>query len=92
MDLGVLIPHRMLFPLFEAGSLLCPWPQLLPIPDAKSFLPHLLQGEIAAWVLFIWLVLMVDSTRPFRFQMRIVVSLEAVMMNFPERRGEGDMN
>ena len=62
LGLGVLIPHCMLFPLFEAGSLLCTWPQLLPIPDAKSLPPHLLQGDIAAWVLFIWLVLMVDST------------------------------
>lgn len=50
-------------------------------------LPYLLQGDIAAYVLFMWLVLMVDSTWPFRFQMRMLVSLEAVMMNFPG--GEG---
>ena len=48
LNLGVLIPHCMFFLLFEAGSLLCPWPQLLPIIDAKALLPHLLQGDIAA--------------------------------------------
>lgn len=68
-------------------STLAPSSNLSPHPMPESPLPYLLQGDIAAYVLFMWLVLMVDSTWPFRFQMRMVVSLEAVMMNFPG--GEG---
>lgn len=39
-----------------------PRPILYPSQMPKSLLPHLLQGDIAACALFIWLVLMVDNT------------------------------
>lgn len=53
-----------LFSLFLAGSLLslAPSPNLCLLQMPKSLILHLLQGDIAAWVLFIWLVLMVDNT------------------------------
>lgn len=43
-------------------------------------LPH---GEMAAQELTIWLVLIEESISPFRSQIRMQVSVEAVMMNFP---------
>lgn len=41
------------------------------------------QGETAAYELVIWLVVMEASTSPFRSQMMMLVSTDAVIINFP---------
>lgn len=46
-------------------------------------LPYLPHGDTVAKVLFIWLVLMLSRISPFMSQIRMVVSLEALMIYFP---------
>lgn len=56
---------------------------MVVVMEMGTDLPH---GEMAAYELVIWLVLMEASTSPFKSQMWMLVSLEALMMNFPEKR------
>lgn len=50
------------------------------IDGCASDLPH---GEMAAYELVIWLVLIEANTSPFRSQMWMVVSVDALIMNLP---------
>lgn len=53
----------------------------------QTDLPH---GEIAAYELVIWLVLMEARTSPFRSQIWMLVSVEALMINLPVDRKRVD--
>lgn len=54
----------------------------------QTDLPH---GEMAAYELVIWLVLMEARTSPFRSQIWMLVSVEALMINLPLERKRMDI-